>query len=136
MSWWLILHTPDGPHVWDLGDPDDTTRGELVERARTLIGFPVAESWLSDYEHWHPMLSYGDPHPTLLAKATVHDVADLAKVPAVQLDDYRRRCHESVRQAQLDAARAALANLDPAQLDALKAELGGTAATTRTPGVR
>lgn len=152
MDWWLIVQTPSGLHLWNLGRPADEQRDDLILRARTHIGFPAGDALLPGAGNWDLALSPGEPHGTLLHRATVHDLADLARVPDADVQAYRCDCEQAARTASLDAARAAIAQLDSAQRDALRAELdaeqGGTlksepgttamssTSTARSPGGR
>lgn len=128
MTSWLIVHTPDGPHVWNLGEPDDATREDLILRAKVAVGFPAGDQWLADLQRWNCMLSGGEPHPKLTARATVHTLAELDAIGQGDLQSYRDRCHEACRTAQLEAARLAIAGLDDIQRDALRTELGSASA--------
>lgn len=138
MNEWLIIHTPRGPHLWNLGDPDDAAREDLVMRARCMLAFPPGEEWLKDFANWQLMVSPGEPEK-LRPRATVHDLRDLQTVSSADLDAYRALCLEVCRAATLDAARMAVAALDAEQREALKAELGATPSSTstvRAPGGR
>lgn len=75
---WLIVVTPTGVHCWNVGDVQDLDGAVL--RARTMLGMPPGDDWVTVPNGWDVHLSHGEPHPRLLARATVHDVADLAEV--------------------------------------------------------
>jgi len=98
-DWWYIAHTPDGVHVWDLPDEQigeraagyrevrqawteqeaiATARGDYATACMAELGF--GDEWWS-VEGWASMLSPGEPHPSLMAKATVHE--QLPQLPPV-----------------------------------------------------
>jgi hypothetical protein len=91
MNLWHIAHTPTGSHVRQLnpvslredalartkGDPElsysDAVSEILSERAaahRAELGFPVNGRWVQR-EGWDSQISDGEPHPSLLERATV-----------------------------------------------------------------
>lgn len=89
---WLLAWTPDAVHVWSLGErhPDGAITAARVAAAKTLLAFP--DGWedapwrptpltpapgRNEIPSWDVLLSYGDPHPQVLALATVHDLSDL-----------------------------------------------------------
>lgn len=73
-DWWLILSTPDGPHVWPLGDADAAEVQRAVAKARELVGFPEGDEWVRDRTSpWSVQCSDGEPHESLMARATVHE---------------------------------------------------------------
>ena len=96
VNWYHIAHTPDGVHVHKLeaekladlarelmakGHYEDADRaladavGKYAEAIRAELGFP--DDFMS-LGVWHSLVSPGEPHPTLMAVATVHD--DLPEV--------------------------------------------------------
>lgn len=77
-DWWLIVSTPDGPHVWPLGDVDAVGVERAAARARALVGFPDGDGWVRNRtSQWCVQCSPGEPHPSLMERATVHDAAEL-----------------------------------------------------------
>lgn len=76
--WFLIVRAPDGMHVfwcgpYDTSGPDAdaaaTALGALVETYKVELGVPADHV---DNPDWDLSLSMGMPHPTLLARATLH----------------------------------------------------------------
>jgi hypothetical protein len=88
---WHLAETPSGPYAHQL-DPDELDAyvaqemaddpalprgvaeaeavGAACERIRRELGFPKNGRWV-DREGWQSALSYGEPHPKFLEKATV-----------------------------------------------------------------
>lgn len=137
MSWFLIIHHGDAVHCWDIGDHPPTPEGEaerdeLIMRARHSVGFPVGDRWAHEGNpRVQVMLTQGEPHPTLLARATVHRLSDLDRVDA---SAYRAQCNERRRAALLDAAEAAILTLPATEQAALRSRLGWTGAPKPTGG--
>ena len=77
MSMWLIIHHGPGWHCWPLGDVRDDELDGLVVRARCQIGFPDGDDWVGDISQTTIQVTCGEPHADLLARATVHDRAEL-----------------------------------------------------------
>jgi hypothetical protein len=95
--WWLIIKTPQAVHCWNIGNPDDLGRDDLLDRARVASGFPASDDWISNGSGYDLQITYGEPHPSLLERATVGTVADLSKVDAelvAQHADARRAAVE------------------------------------------
>lgn len=108
-------------HLWQIGNPTPDELYELAARARITVAVPAG----ADHRvHVSP----GEPHPHLLARATVHNVADLAAIAPERVDAYRAAEAEAVRQARLDAAHAAVNDLPEADKTTLRSRLGWTAA--------
>lgn len=105
---WLIIHTPGGVYCWDLGAPADDEREDLVNRARVLASVPAQDVWPGDGTGYVIMLSYGEPHATLLARATVGTVGDLAAVDVAAVEAHQAGRDELARQERLAGATAAL----------------------------
>lgn len=125
MTTWLIIHKGPEWHVWPLGElADDDELQDLIMRARVAVGFPDGDEWVKDIAQTTIQITHGEPHPDMMARATVHDRVELAAVDAAGLAAYRGRCHEATRQARIEAARQALAPLSDADRRAL---LGGGA---------
>jgi hypothetical protein len=74
-SWWLIVHTPTGVHCHELGALDDQARDARI--GEITASLPVPEDWLS-LAGWQVLTSPGQPHPSLLQRATVHRLDDQA----------------------------------------------------------
>ena len=93
-NWWHLAQTPDGPHAHQLDpvalqaeaeqrmaeDPEllelqaeAEVIGDEAERIRTELGFPPKGRWVMR-AGWDSSLSMGEPHPSFLARATVHRV--------------------------------------------------------------
>lgn len=129
MDWWLIIHTPAGPHLWHVGEADNTRQEDLAMRARVSTGFPQGDSWIES-DSWRVAFTLGEPHPKLIARSTVHKLAELDAVDAAGLAAYRSAYAEAARADQLAAARAAVAELDPDTRAALLAEYVTVATAT------
>lgn len=126
--WWANIRTPQGRFLWPLNEGDEPDN-RLVMAARHLVGFPTHSDWIDESE-WDIMLSQGDPHPNLLAQATVGTTAELKKVTKTKVDAYEAGMAETVKAAKRDAAKRALDALD----DAARAEvLAEAAAIPPTP---
>lgn len=120
-SWWLMAQCRGGePAVWHLGDATHEDLAELVDAARVVLGIPVTDGGSS--AEWDVQLGYDEPHDTLLARATMRDPAELMAVATSAIVEFRAAVHEAGRQGRLEAARAALGDLAPDELDEL---LGG-----------
>lgn len=119
-DWWLIMTTPAGHRCWQLGDPDETAKAELVVRARVLAGFPNGDEWTKDHS-FSVLLTEGVPHPNLLAAATVGRIADLQAVPPGQVTAYLAEYDRLGQAAKVAHAEKALSALDDATVDAIVA---------------
>lgn len=79
-DWWLIAVTPDGTHVWNLGphaqpgDPGYDPDGDHPLRSSidAALGEVDAPADAATVDGWDVSVVYGEPHPSLLARATVH----------------------------------------------------------------
>lgn len=129
-DWWMIMHTPAGCNLWPVGEADNQRQEDLAMRARTLIGFPQGDEWITS-DSWRIAFTPGEPHPKLVARSTVHKLADLDAVDAAALAAYRDAYADATRAEQVAAARAAIAELDPDTRAALLAEY--TTVTVATP---
>ena len=112
--WWLIVRTPDAIHVWPVWGETDQPDEALINAARVAVGFPAHDNWPDDGSGYSVALTLGEPHHTLLAQATVGTVADLSKVDPAAVQAYATARVAAGRQAQIDAAKMALMQLDPA----------------------
>jgi len=123
MDWWLIIHTPDGPWCWPVGE-DEAERERLVNAGRVLAGFPADETWVDDGSVWTVMLTLGEPHGSLLVSAgdRVGTLADLRKVPGKQVDAHQIARAEWARVRNVEAFSAALASLDEETMAAVLAD--------------
>lgn len=119
MNWWLIIRTPDGVHAWPVWEEHGESDETLINAARVSAGFPAHDQWGND--GFDIQLTLGDPHPTLLERATVGTVEDLRQVAAVAVTAHADARAAAIRQTQIDAARTAYALLD----DPGKAEVRG-----------
>lgn len=127
-DWWLIIHTPDGPWCWAIGDPGDDERERLVAAGRVLAGFPADETWADDDSPWNVQLTLGQPHHTLIARAhEAHDAAgvgtvtNLRAVKAELVDAHQAAREEWHKARYVDAVALALAGLDEESLAAVLA---------------
>jgi hypothetical protein len=119
---WLIIHTPTGSWVWDLGTPTPDERGDLTNRARVMAGFPANNDWVGS-DDAAVMLTYGRPHDSLMARATVGTVADLARVNDDESARYAAAMAEVHQRIMVDAARDALLALPADAQAALRTEV-------------
>jgi len=114
---WLILRGPIGVHMWDFGDPETVPVQEWILAARAHLGYPVGDSWVHGDE-WDASFVQGEPHESLMAIATVHDVAELATVnSAAYVAEHEAACREE----RILGAAHALAGLDDETLAAVLA---------------
>lgn len=114
MSQWVIIRAGGMVHCFDLGDeaPDGTVQ-LLVAAARVLVGFPAHDDWVADPE-LDVQLTFGEPHPTLLARPGMRGTAsDLMAVDPVAIADHQLQRHQTAAAARIAAVKAALAALDP-----------------------
>lgn len=128
-DWWLIVHTPTGPHVLQLGELDDAAKDTAIARAKVLTGFPPED--LPADARWNIALTVGVPHPTLLTIARSQTVAELARVPDADVQTYRQQCADGRLNGALQTARIAVAALTPDQRAVIRDELSST--TTISP---
>lgn len=117
-NWWLIIGTPDGIHCWPLGDSDPT---RSILAAKVLLGVPPGAGPMLDDTAWDVQTSPGRPHDTLLARATIHDLAELARVDVTA---YRAAEADACRGEQVQAARDLLDSLDDQTIAAVLAAYG------------
>lgn len=125
MDQWLIIHLHE--KVWVANLAEETDVDSLVDAARVLAGFPSTDDWWQDPTDMSVILTMGEPHPTLMARATVLTVEQLRGASPADVAEDRRQRAEAARGARVAAARAALAQLDPAERDeALRPQIRGT----------
>jgi hypothetical protein len=110
-EWWLIIHAPGGPWCWPLGG-DQSERDRLVAAGRVLAGFPADEAWVDDDSKLAVMVSLGEPHPTLIARATVGTLADLRKVDQALVDAHQAGRAQWSHTRQVEALALMLATMD------------------------
>ena len=118
-DWWLIIYYAGLFWVWNLGTPDDANRDELIHRGRVAAGVPPDNDWVDSGNSIS--LSPGRPHDSLMARATLGTVADLARLDDAVVAEYEDTLAEVYRQIQMEAVQAALATLDPTTLAAVLA---------------
>jgi hypothetical protein len=110
MTWWLVIHAPDGRvYVHDTGS-DQAVTDDVVNTVRVAAGFPADDEWISDGSGWDLKATPGEPHPKLMARATV---LDLSAVDPAEVSDHGRRRQAGYRAARVAAAKAMLDSLDP-----------------------
>lgn len=113
-EWWLIVRLGGVPHCWQVGElGDDTSTRDLIDRARVVVGFPAGDGWVADGRGDTVQLTCGEPHPQLMAQATVHRLSELDAVSVETLASYRAACDVEHRQACVRLARESLARLTP-----------------------
>jgi hypothetical protein len=110
-EWWLIIHAPGGPWCWPLGG-DQSERERLVAAGRVLAGFPADEAWVDDDSKRAVMVSLGEPHQTLIARATVGTLADLRKVDPTLVDAHQAGRAQWSHTRQVEAVALLLATMD------------------------
>ena len=70
--WYLIVRTPtEGSHIYPVGTDSGAFEG-YVQAAVSIHGAP--EDWAFTGLGWDLSLTQGEPHSTLLAQSTVHEV--------------------------------------------------------------
>lgn len=105
---WLIVGTPGGIHCWPLAHDADIEAAALA--ARALLDVPNGSEVIAGAgTPWDVQVTYGEPHGKLLAAATVHDGAELARV---DLARYRSAEVTEQRAERVRAARKLLDALD------------------------
>lgn len=119
MGTYLIIHMGPEVHVWDLGDAGVDQLERLVFAARISLDIPPAVTGFPGDSGVVVMVTQGEPHHTLMARAKVGTAEDLAAVDPAAVSAYQTARADAHRDVQLEAARAALADLDPAALAAL-----------------
>lgn len=116
MDLWLIVGTPDGIHCWPLGDRDPALH---VLAAKALLGVPPGAGPMLDGSAWDVQVAPGRPHDTLLGRATLHDLADLAQVDVAE---YRAAEDAEHKAERVRSAKRAVDALDPTAREQLLAE--------------
>lgn len=121
---WIQIDEPDGQlHLWHVGEVDDDRAAAALEAAKAFHAVPA--DWIVAYmagePSWCVSLLEGEPHHTLMSRATVAEFAALA-VTAEQLQTHRDGEAARTTELKLENARAALVDLQPADLKALLAE--------------
>lgn len=129
---WLTIRTPDGVHCWALGDPDDTAREDLILRAQVVAGLAADH----DPQSGAVMLAPGEPHATTLATATIHDVAELARVAPAAVTTARTVRDDTAKAEHVRAIRQQLDALDPTTKDVVLAAYGRVPAALPTKAPR
>jgi hypothetical protein len=120
---WLIIHTPDGPRLWNLGaeDRDEAERADLISRGRIAAGVPAHNNWATDDSGWTVMISFGEPHAKLMGRAVVGTLDQLAAVDAETVSGYTAEVAAADRETNAAVLAASLAGLDPLLLAAVMA---------------
>ena len=121
MSTWLIIGTPSGIRCWDLGEPDDDERATLVEAARVLMDFPAHDEWVLTQTPFDVQLTEGEPHPTLLERATVGTVDELRTADPAAVEEHAAARRAAARERDVEAMKTALAAMSPEVLAAVLA---------------
>lgn len=111
---WLIIETPDGDYVWNLGRPTLDEMHDLALRARVAAGMPVESSGMPD-DGYCVMNTHGEPHPQRLATATVGSRDDLMRVSDAEVAEYAAERARIDGEARMEAAKIALDALTPEQ---------------------
>lgn len=66
---YVIVITPSDKHVYELGDiASHLDLAEKLQEIRTTLGVPQ-ETYNTG---WDLAVTYGEPHPTLMATAIIH----------------------------------------------------------------
>lgn len=118
---WLIVHTPDGPLCWNLGSPTDDELEPLINAARLAAGVPANEDWIQDGSGFAVMLTRGEPHDTLLARATVSPVAELRAADRAAVEEHAAGRQAAAHERHVAATKNTLAALPPEVLAAVLA---------------
>lgn len=136
MNWWLIVRRAGAVHCWPVGDTSDDARlQDLIARARILLGFPAGDDWIGDETRANTIqLTRGEPHPRLMAAATVHRLSDLDRVTPEAVTAYLAECDQAGQAARLADAQRTVDALPDADKAALRTRLGWTAAPRTTTG--
>lgn len=119
MDWWLIVNTPSGVHCWPVGGLDHTA---AVLAAKSILGVPPGPDPMVDASPWDVQLTCGEPHPTLLAQATIRETTELHSVDPAALAAYAAAEAAAHSGGYEQAVREALAALDDARRSAVLAE--------------
>jgi hypothetical protein len=117
---WVIVKTPAGVWAWHLGDVTDDERADLIDAARASVGFPANDNWPLE-AGYDLQVTFYEPHPTLLAQATVG--GDLRKVPRKKVDAHKAARAEWQRTFRVESMLNLLRQLDADELDELKSRL-------------
>lgn len=113
---WLIIHTADGAHLWNLGQPTDDERETLTNAARVVVGFPAHDRWPFEGDGWTLALSFGEPHPSLVDRAEAHTRQSLARVPHRDVAAHAQARRSDADARSIKAAQEHLLSLDPDML--------------------
>lgn len=121
---WLILGTPDGPRLWPVGDTMPADIEALINAARVITGFPATDSWIQEGPPWDVQIASGDPHPDLMAQATVGTVEELRAVTADRVAAYAAGRAQWAKASAVDAVAAAMGALDAESQRAVLSKCG------------
>jgi hypothetical protein len=67
--WWLIIRTPDGMHIYELGEVDGEDLSAAIMARAAEVGVP--DDWYARPEEgWELSLTAGEPHPSVMEQAT------------------------------------------------------------------
>lgn len=105
MAWFLILKRDARLDCWQL--PDEHVDDELVDRARTLLGFPPGDGFIAD-PRFAVQLTTLDRPPV---GATVRQRSELDAVTPAELAAYRQAGYAARREERLETAREAVLQL-------------------------
>lgn len=124
MDWWLIIGTPDGIHCWPLGTRDPAPS---IIAAKALLGVPAGAWPMLDGSAWDVQVAPGRPHDTLMTRATLHDLGDLAQVDVAAYQAAEAAAH---RDDQIRAAKQVIDSMEPTTKAALLDTYGRVPTTT------
>lgn len=101
-------------------------------RARASVGFPPGDRWAHEGEPGvQVMLTLGEPHKTLMARATAHALSELDRIDATA---YRAVHADQRREELIASAETAIASLPEIERLALRSRLGWSADPKPTEG--
>lgn len=137
-NWWLIVRVDGATHCWELADTSDPDRlQDTVDRARVQVQFPPGDDWIAgDTRQNAVQLTQGEPHPSLMATAATHQLADLDRVTAQALAAYRAASDNERAAARMTAAREAVLRLTSEQRAQLYGDIPPPPRGTTTTGGR
>jgi len=120
---YLIIQIGADAHVWPLGTERVDEQEALVQAARVALGIAPEVTGLPD-SGATIAITFGEPHHTLMARATLGTADDLLKVDRARVAAHAAARADIARRVHIDAVRAAYALLD----EQGKAEVRGATA--------
>jgi hypothetical protein len=116
---WLVIILGEQAWLWNLGQAEQDELVDLVNAARVIAGFPASDDWSQDPagRGMSVAFTFGEPHHTMMARATVGTVEQLRGVDRAKVRAHARARELDARAARIASAKAAFGDMAPAELD-------------------